>query len=177
MLYGRRREVLSGEDFSEEVNTFIDDVVAAYVKGTTVVGSAEDWDLEALWKDLHTIYPVSVTVDEILDEAGGVERINTAFLERELKADAHVQYEAVEERIGTDLMRTVERQVVLQVLDAKWREHLYEMDYLKEGIGLRAMGQRDPLTEYQREGYQALRGDERWHQGAVAQGAVPGRKA
>ncbi|WP_234998697.1 preprotein translocase subunit SecA [Demequina sp. NBRC 110057] len=154
VLYGRRREVLSGEDFSEEVSTFIDDVVTAYVKGTTVVGSAEDWDLEALWKDLHTIYPVSVTIDEIVDEAGGVERMNSAFLERELKADAHVQYEAVEERIGADLLRTVERQVVLQVLDAKWREHLYEMDYLKEGIGLRAMGQRDPLTEYQREGYQ-----------------------
>ncbi|WP_234986609.1 preprotein translocase subunit SecA [Demequina sp. NBRC 110055] len=154
VLYGRRREVLSGEDFSEEVHTFIDDVVRAYVTATTVVGAPEDWDLEALWKDLHTIYPVSVTVDEIVDEAGGIEKLSSAFLERELTADARVQYDAVEERIGSELLRTVERQVVLQVLDAKWREHLYEMDYLKEGIGLRAMGQRDPLTEYQREGFQ-----------------------
>ena len=154
VLYGRRREVLSGEDFSDEVHGFIDDVVRAYVTATTVVGAPEDWDLEALWKDLHTIYPVSVTIDEIVDEAGGVDKLSAAFLERELTADARVQYDAVEERIGSDLMRTVERQVVLQVLDAKWREHLYEMDYLKEGIGLRAMGQRDPLTEYQREGFQ-----------------------
>jgi preprotein translocase subunit SecA len=100
------------------------------------------------------IFPVSVTMDELAEEAGGVSALSAAYLERELVSDAKVAYEAVEERIGADVMRQVERQVLLQVLDAKWREHLYEMDYLKEGIGLRAMGQRDPLIEYQREAYQ-----------------------
>ncbi|WP_239066631.1 preprotein translocase subunit SecA [Demequina activiva] len=154
VIYAERRRVLDGEDFRDQIMTFIDDVVGAYVKAGTLVGTPEDWDLDALRKDLHTIYPVSVTNEELIEEAGGRDRLSTAFLTRELTADAKVQYEAVEERLGEELTRTVERQIVMQVLDAKWREHLYEMDYLKEGIGLRAMGQRDPLTEYQREGYQ-----------------------
>ncbi len=154
VIYSERRRVLDGEDFRDQVMTFIDDIVGAYVRAGTAVGSPEDWDLDALWKDLRTIYPVSLTTDELVEEAGGVSQLSGAFLTRELTADAKVQYEAVEERLGADLTRTVERQVVMQVLDAKWREHLYEMDYLKEGIGLRAMGQRDPLTEYQREGFQ-----------------------
>ncbi|WP_234988171.1 preprotein translocase subunit SecA [Demequina sp. NBRC 110056] len=154
VIYGERRRVLDGEEFREQVEQFIDEVVTAYVKAATIVGSPEDWDLEAMFKDLRTIYPVSLTEDELIEEAGGLDRVTTAFLTRELVADARVQYDAVEERLGSDLLRTVERQVVMQVLDAKWREHLYEMDYLKEGIGLRAMGQRDPLIEYQREGFQ-----------------------
>ena len=154
VIYSERRRVLDGEDFRDQVMSFVEDVVGATVTAATAVGNPEDWDLEALWKDLHTIYPVSLTADEVASEAGGVEGLSAKFLTRELVADAKVQYEAVEERLGEQLTRTVERQVVMQVLDAKWREHLYEMDYLKEGIGLRAMGQRDPLTEYQREGYQ-----------------------
>uniref|UniRef100_UPI0025DE031C DUF4126 domain-containing protein n=1 Tax=Demequina sp. TaxID=2050685 RepID=UPI0025DE031C len=97
---------------------------------------------------------VSLTAEELIEEAGDLSGLSTAFLERELVADAKVQYGVVEARIGPEIMRQVERQVLLQVLDFKWREHLYEMDYLKEGIGLRAMGQRDPLIEYQREGFQ-----------------------
>ncbi|WP_082093422.1 preprotein translocase subunit SecA [Demequina sediminicola] len=154
VIYGERRRVLDGEEFADQIDTFIEDVVGAYVRAGTLVGNAEEWDLEALWKDLRTIYPVSVTEEELIEEAGGIDLLTTGFLERELIADARVQYQAVEERLGESLLRTAERQVVLQVLDAKWREHLYEMDYLKEGIGLRSMGQRDPLTEYQREGYQ-----------------------
>nr|WP_255372164.1 preprotein translocase subunit SecA [Demequina sp. NBRC 110053] len=154
VIYAERRRVLDGEDFRDQIEQFIEEVVTAYVKSATLVGSPEDWDLEALIKDLRSIYPVSVTEDELIEEAGGLDRLTTAFLTRELVADARVQYDAVEERLGEQLTRTVERQVVMQVLDAKWREHLYEMDYLKEGIGLRAMGQRDPLIEYQREGFQ-----------------------
>ncbi|MDE0573828.1 preprotein translocase subunit SecA [Demequina sp. B12] len=154
VIYAERRRVLDGEEFETQVNSFIEDVVGAYVRSATLVGSPEDWDLEALWKDLRAVYPVSLTEEELIEEAGGVDLLTPGFLERELVADAKVQYEAVEERLGEEILRTVERQVVLQVLDAKWREHLYEMDYLKEGIGLRSMGQRDPLTEYQREGYQ-----------------------
>ncbi|WP_061961723.1 preprotein translocase subunit SecA [Demequina flava] len=154
VVYGERRRVLDGEDFGTQVPIFIEDVVGAYVRSTTQVGNPDEWDLEALWKDLRTIYPVSLTEEEIIEEVGGIDRLTTGFLERELIADAKVQYDAVEERLGEEITRKAERQVVLQVLDAKWREHLYEMDYLKEGIGLRSMGQRDPLTEYQREGYQ-----------------------
>ena len=154
VIFQERRRVLDGEEMRDQVVQFVDDVVASYVRTATLVGSPDDWDFDALWKDLRTIYPVTLTVDEVVEEAGGLSGVTTEFLIRELTADARVQYDAVEERIEPELMRTVERQVLLQVLDSKWREHLYEMDYLKEGIGLRAMGQRDPLTEYQREGYQ-----------------------
>ena len=154
VIFQERRRVLDGEEMRDQVVQFVDDVVASYVRTATLVGSPDDWDFDALWKDLRTIYPVTLTVDEVVEEEGGLSGVTTEFLIRELTADARVQYEAVEERIEPELMRTVERQVLLQVLDSKWREHLYEMDYLKEGIGLRAMGQRDPLTEYQREGYQ-----------------------
>ncbi|MDN4471693.1 preprotein translocase subunit SecA [Demequina zhanjiangensis] len=153
VIYEERRKVLDGEDLRDQIETFGSDVVTEFVKAATLTGAPDEWDLEALWKELRAVYPVSLTIDEIVDEAGGISRLSSDFLVRELTADARVQYDVVEERIGSDVMRTVERQVLLQVLDAKWREHLYEMDYLKEGIGLRAMGQRDPLTEYQREGY------------------------
>ncbi|MGC4173835.1 preprotein translocase subunit SecA [Demequina sp.] len=154
VIFAERRRVLDGEEMRDQVVQFVDDVVSSYVRAATLAGSPDDWDLDALWKDLRTIYPVSLTVDEIIAEAGGLSGVSQQFLIRELTADARVQYEAVEQRIDPEIMRQVERQVLLQVLDSKWREHLYEMDYLKEGIGLRAMGQRDPLTEYQREGYQ-----------------------
>jgi len=154
VIFKERRRVLDGEEMRDQVIQFVDDVVSAYVRAATLNGSPDDWDLDALWKDLRTIYPVTLTEEELIEEAGGLSGLSTQFLERELTADARLQYEAVEERIDPEIMRQVERQVLLQVLDSKWREHLYEMDYLKEGIGLRAMGQRDPLTEYQREGYQ-----------------------
>jgi len=154
IIYGERRRILDGENLRDQVRGFIDDVVGNAVRAVTLVGAPDEWDLDALWRDLRTIYPVSLTIDEVLEEAGGLRDLTPAFMERELTADARVAYEAVEDRIGPDLMRQVERQVLLQVIDMKWREHLYEMDYLKEGIGLRAMGQRDPLIEYQREAHQ-----------------------
>ena len=154
VIYDERRQVLEGADLHEQIRHMIDDVVEGYVVSATADGYAEEWDLEQLWAALGTLYPVSVTVDE-LEEASGGDRagLTAEFLAEEIKADAQHAYDQREERLGDETMRELERRVVLSVLDRKWREHLYEMDYLQEGIGLRAMAQRDPLVEYQREGF------------------------
>jgi preprotein translocase subunit SecA len=128
--------------------------VRGYVEGATSTGYAEEWDLEGLWTALKTLYPVSLTIDEAIDQAGGEKSdLTREFLVEELCADAQAAYAAREEELGSEITRELERRVILTVLDRKWREHLYEMDYLQEGIGLRAMAQRDPLVEYQREGF------------------------
>jgi preprotein translocase subunit SecA len=154
VIYDERRRVLEGADLQEQVEPMISDVVTGYVEGATADGYPEDWDLDQLWTALRSLYPVSVTVDEVIEEAGGDRSgLSTEQLTQLLVDDAHAAYEAREEELGSEVMRELERRVVLQVLDRKWREHLYEMDYLQEGIGLRAMAQRDPLVEYQREGF------------------------
>jgi preprotein translocase subunit SecA len=154
VIYDERRRVLEGADLQEQVEHMITDVVTGYVEGATSEGYPEDWDLDQLWTALRSLYPVSVTVDEVIEEAGGDRNgLSTEQLTELLVEDAHSAYEAREEELGSEVMRELERRVVLQVLDRKWREHLYEMDYLQEGIGLRAMAQRDPLVEYQREGF------------------------
>ncbi|NYI06182.1 preprotein translocase subunit SecA [Allostreptomyces psammosilenae] len=153
VIYAERRRVLEGEDLREQVSHFMDDTVDAYVRGATSEGFAEEWDLEKLWSALGQLYPVELTIDDLEEEAGGRGGITAEMLAEEIKVDIHARYEEREEQLGADVMRELERRVVLSVLDRKWREHLYEMDYLKEGIGLRAMAQRDPLVEYQREGY------------------------
>jgi preprotein translocase subunit SecA len=154
VIYAERRRVLEGEDLHEQVRHFVDDVIAGYVTAATTEGFAEEWDLDQLWQALKTLYPISLTVDEVVEEAGGRERLTAAMLTEELQSDAQHAYDAREEQVGAEAMRELERRVVLSVLDRKWREHLYEMDYLQEGISLRAMAQRDPLVEYQREGFQ-----------------------
>ena len=153
-VYSKRRELLEGGDLEEQTASFIEDVITGVVTEATTNPHPEQWDLEQLWTDLGTIYPVSITAEELIEEAGTVTRLTTEQLVAELVSDAKVAYAAREEELGSEIMRQLERRVVLSVLDRKWREHLYEMDYLKEGIGLRAMAQRDPLVEYQREGYQ-----------------------
>ncbi len=153
VIYDERRRVLHGEDLQDQVSHMIDDVVEGYVRAATSEGYAEQWDIEQLWTALRTLFPVSVTYEELEDEVGGRSALTPDFLVAELVADAQTAYEAREEQLGHDAMRELERRVVLSVLDRKWREHLYEMDYLKEGIGLRAMAQRDPLVEFQREGF------------------------
>ena len=154
VIYAERRQVLEGADLHEQIRHMIDDTVESYVVAATSEGYAEEWDLDQLWAALGTLYPVSVTVDELAEASGGDRSSLTAeFLVEELKADAQSAYDQREETLGPDTMRELERRVVLSVLDRKWREHLYEMDYLQEGIGLRAMAQRDPLVEYQREGF------------------------
>ncbi|HEY0188271.1 MAG TPA: preprotein translocase subunit SecA [Cellulomonas sp.] len=154
VIYGQRRRVLEGEDLEVQVQHFIEDVVGDYVAGTTAEGHPEDWDLDGLWTSLKAVFPVSIEVDEVIDQAGGLGRVTVELLQRELLSDARIAYQNREESLGEANMRQLERRVVLSVLDRKWREHLYEMDYLKAGIGLRAMAQRDPLIEYQREGFQ-----------------------
>jgi preprotein translocase subunit SecA len=154
VIYEERRKVLEGADLHEQIRHMVDDVIEGYVVAATSDGFAEEWDLEQLWTALGTLYPVSVTIEE-LEQASGGERsgLTADFLIEELKADAQAAYDLREETLGPEVMRELERRVVLSVLDRKWREHLYEMDYLQEGIGLRAMAQRDPLVEYQREGF------------------------
>jgi preprotein translocase subunit SecA len=154
VIYAERRRVLEGEDLHDQLRSMLEDVVEGYVVAATSEGFSEQWDLDQLWSALRTLYPVSVTVEE-LEEASGGDRsgLSPEFLIEELRADAVAAYGRREEQLGGEVMRELERRVVISVLDRKWREHLYEMDYLQEGIGLRAMAQRDPLVEYQREGY------------------------
>ncbi|GII91057.1 preprotein translocase subunit SecA [Sinosporangium siamense] len=153
VIYAERHRVLEGADLHEQITGFINDVVNDYVKGATAEGFSEEWDLEKLWKAFGQLYPISHTIDEIVEEAGSREELTAELLESKIKADAMAAYAKREEELGSETMRELERRVVLSVLDRKWREHLYEMDYLQEGIGLRAMAQRDPLIEYQREGF------------------------
>jgi preprotein translocase subunit SecA len=159
VIYAERRRVLEGEDLREQVEHMLTDVITAYVNGATENGYAEDWDLDGLWKALKTLYPVGIAHDDIADEAGDLTRevLLAAVLADAREAYARREAE-VTEKVGTNAMRQLERRVVLSVLDRKWREHLYEMDYLKEGIGLRAMAQRDPLVEYKREGFEMFSG-------------------
>jgi len=152
-IYGDRRRILEGDDLHEKVGFFLEDVVTAMVNEATMEGHGDDWDYEQLWTNLKQLYPVQLTIDEVLEEAGGKSKITADFLREEIISDAKVAYAAREEALGSATMRELERRVVLSVIGRKWQEHLYEMDYLKEGIGLRAMAQRDPLVEYQREGF------------------------
>jgi preprotein translocase subunit SecA len=158
VIYRERRQILEGEDIADNVRTMMDDTIAAYVDGATAEGYVEDWDLDELWTALDALYGPSVTATELIDgsEYGSPGELTASQLLRALQEDAHKLYDELEESVtsvgGEEQMRGMERGVVLNVVDQKWREHLYEMDYLKEGIGLRAMAQRDPLVEYQREG-------------------------
>jgi preprotein translocase subunit SecA len=154
VIYEERRRVLEGEDLHEQIRTFLDDTIEGYVLAETAEGYPEEWDLERLWTALRTLYPVGVSAEELIEAAGGDQGGLTAdFLVEQLRADAQAAYDEREETLGAEVMRELERRVVLSVLDRKWREHLYEMDYLQDGIGLRAMAQKDPLVEYQREGF------------------------
>ena len=152
VVYAERRAVLEGADVHEQVRTMIDDVVTGYVTAATE-GFPEEWDLEQLWQALRQLYPVSLRLADVEAAAGGRDGLTREGLIEDLKADAQAAYDAREAQFGSEVMRELERRVLLSVLDRKWREHLYEMDYLREGIYLRAYSQRDPLVEYQREGY------------------------
>ena len=153
VIYGERRLVLEGKDIKNQVAEFMSETLDAYVDAATADGFAEDWDLIKLWTALKVIYPVSFTVEEIENEVGSRAGLDSEFLRTRIQNDVVAAYQKREESLGTEVMRELERKVLLSVLDRKWREHLYEMDYLQEGIGLRAMAQRDPLVEYQREGF------------------------
>ena len=152
-IYKDRAQILHGDDLKDQISGFIDEVITSAIDARVAEGHAEDWDFEDLWDALKTIYPISLTVDDIAEEAGDRTQITRDLLVEEILSDAHVTYSEREESVGAEAMREIERRVLLSVIGERWPEHLYEMDYLKEGIGLRAMAQRDPLVEYQREGY------------------------
>ncbi|MFT4298818.1 MAG: preprotein translocase subunit SecA [Aeromicrobium sp.] len=152
VVYAERRKVLEGEDLRDWVRSMIEQVITAYVAGATE-GFAEEWDLEALWTAVGTLYPIELTIEDVVEQAGGRERLQRDKLTETLVADCLAAYERREEELTPQVARDAERLIVLSVLDRQWREHLYEMDYLREGIGLRAYSQRDPLVEYQREGF------------------------
>ena len=153
VVYSERREVLEGADIQEQVKTFIVDTITAYVQAATSEGFGEDWDLDTLHTALKALYPISFSVEDLVNEVGGRSGLDQGFILDRVLGDVEKAYEEREETLTPKVTRELERKILLSVLDRKWREHLYEMDYLQEGIGLRAMAQRDPLVEYQKEGY------------------------
>ena len=158
VVYRERQEILGSKDIAGQVRRMIDSTISAYVDGATAEGYVEDWDLDGLWNALESLYGPTVSAQELIDgdEYGRAGELTSEQLRQALVDDANAQYDKLEENVasigGEEQMRNLERMVILPIIDTKWREHLYEMDYLKEGIGLRAMAQRDPLVEYQKEG-------------------------
>ncbi len=148
VIYEQRRRVLEGEDMSEDIRDWIDDLVESVVLQHTQSDYAEEWDLDGLFNELRSIYDPELDSAEF--EVAGKPREE---LVEEFQADARDAYEAKEEEFGPELMREIERFLVLQVVDLRWREHLEAMEYLREGIHLRAMAQKDPLVEYRGEGH------------------------
>jgi preprotein translocase subunit SecA len=153
VIYGERRLVLEGKDIKDQIAEFVDETLIAYIQAETAEGYAEDWDFEKLWAALKSIYPISLSINDVERAAGSRAGLDADFLIGKITEDVAAAYASREATLGAEVMRELERKVLLSVLDRKWREHLYEMDYLQEGIGLRAMAQRDPLVEYQREGF------------------------
>jgi len=154
VIYRERHQVLEGADLHEQIRSMVDEVIASYVAVATADGYPEEWDLDKMWRAFKQLFPISLTTETVIEEAGGDKSGLTADLLTEMaQENAQEAYDRREAELTPELMREIERRVVLSVLDRKWREHLYEMDYLREGIGLRAMAQRDPLVEYQREGF------------------------
>lgn len=158
VVYATRRSILDSSDIKDNIRTMIADTVTAYVSGATATGYVEDWDLDQLWNALDVLYGPTIDAQELVEgtEYGAPGELTAEQLTDALVNDALSQYDDLEAKIseigGEKQMRDTERMIILPVIDSKWREHLYEMDYLKEGIGLRAMAQRDPLVEYQKEG-------------------------
>ena len=158
VVYATRHDILDAGDIQDNIRGMIDDTVSAYVAGATATGYVEDWDLDALWNALDSLYGPTISHEELVEgsEYGSPGELSAEQLRDALVQDANNEYDKLEESVtaigGEQQMSNTERLVILPIIDQKWREHLYEMDYLKEGIGLRAMAQRDPLVEYQKEG-------------------------
>ncbi|HJD49863.1 MAG TPA: preprotein translocase subunit SecA, partial [Candidatus Corynebacterium intestinavium] len=158
VIYAERRQILEGEDVQRQIRGMLEDTITAYVTAATAEGYVEDWDLDELWQALQSLYGPTMSYESLISgsEYGKPGELSSSQLLEAVLADANAQYDKLEDAViemgGEEQMRGMERGVLLNVVDQKWREHLYEMDYLKEGIGLRAMAQRDPLVEYQREG-------------------------
>jgi preprotein translocase subunit SecA len=154
VIYGERRSILEGEDFRDTALELVTDVVEGIVDANTNPDVlSDDWDWDQLFSAVREVWPTTLTSEDFDTSNEDQDEVRERFL-----ADALEVYEKREEEIGPEQMRNIERLVLLNVIDNRWREHLYEMDYLQEGIGLRAMAQKDPLVEYQREGYDMFGG-------------------
>ena len=158
VVYATRHDILDAGDIKDNIRSMIDATVSAYVSGATATGYVEDWNLDELWNALESLYGPTMSHESLVDgtEYGSAGELSAEQLRDALLADANSEYDKLEDSVtaigGESQMRNTERMIILPIMDQKWREHLYEMDYLKEGIGLRAMAQRDPLVEYQKEG-------------------------
>jgi preprotein translocase subunit SecA len=151
VIYEQRRRVLEGQDLSEEVKAWIDEVVERAVTAFTPEEYSEEWDLDALVRAMDDLYGTEITAEELREDYGS--GITREALVEDFQTDAQERYESKQEEFGEELLRELERFVILNVVDTRWREHLENMDYLREGVHLRAMAQKDPLVEYTSEGH------------------------
>jgi preprotein translocase subunit SecA len=149
VIYEQRRSVLEGEDLSDEVKSWVEEVVERLVVQYTEEQYGEEWDLDALVEAMRSLYSTDMTIEEVREEV----ELTREALTAEFVEDAQEEYKAKEEELGPELMRELERFVILQVVDTRWREHLENMEYMREGVHLRAMAQKDPLVEYTAEGH------------------------
>src|SRR4029079_17502639 len=148
VIYLRRDQVLEGMDLRTAAMEYLAEAVAGLIARHGVSEADDEWDLEGLASELTSFYPSEITAEQLASCRDTDEMYDLVM------AEATAYYERREVELGPDVMREVERQVMLRIVDQRWREHLYEMDYLQEGINLRAMGQKDPLVEWQREGFE-----------------------
>jgi preprotein translocase subunit SecA len=148
VIYMRRDQILSGADLKSAAMEYLAEAVDSLIETYCVSEASDEWDLEGLAQELRTYWPATVTEGQI------GQCLSTDGVYDLVMADANRHYQQREEELGPDMLRQIERQVMLSIIDQRWREHLEEMDYLQEGINLRAMGQKDPLTEWQREGFE-----------------------
>jgi len=150
VIYEQRRGVLEGDDLSDEIRGWVEEVVAANVTQFTEAEMPDEWDIDGLVTQMRALYGTDITADELREE---VDVASQGALVEEFVADALDTYAEREESFGSELTREIERYVILQIVDTRWREHLESMDYLREGVHLRAMAQKDPLVEYRGEGH------------------------
>jgi preprotein translocase subunit SecA len=148
VIYQRRDQILAGADLKAAAMDYLGEAVDALLDTHCASVADDEWDLEGLATELKSFWPTDITVDA-LDDSGSTKKMRELII-----ADASNYYEKREAELTPTVMRDVERQVMLRIIDQRWREHLDEMDYLQEGINLRAVGQKDPLTEWQREGFE-----------------------
>ena len=152
VIYLRRDQILEGEDLKSAAAEYLAEAVDALLETHCASVATDEWDLDGLAKELTLFWPTTLNADNLAEVDSSDELYDI------IMAEATNHYEQREVEMGEEVMREVERQVMLRIIDQRWREHLEEMDYLKEGINLRAMGQKDPLVEWQREGYEMFGG-------------------
>jgi preprotein translocase subunit SecA len=152
VVYEYRDRILEGEDMSETAREQISDVVERMAREYMEGDYVEDWDLDGLFTQLEQIYPCSYSLEDIDPQA-----VDRESLIQDLRTDVVEAYDEREQELGAELMRTLERFMLLQIIDERWREHLHDMDYLREGIHLRGFAQIDPLVAYKNEGFDMFR--------------------